>query len=59
MSLKDTSIEDRPIINSLAASSSFSAVVFLAACGLVCTLVFNGNPACCPQAKKRLRPRGR
>jgi len=31
MSLKDTSVEDRSIIRSLAASRSFSAVVFLAA----------------------------
>ena len=29
MSLKDTSIEERSIISSLAATSSFSAVVFL------------------------------
>ena len=40
MSDSDTSIEARSIINSLAATSSFSAVGFFAA-GLIGTLVFN------------------
>ena len=37
----DTSIEARPIISSLAATSSFSAVEFLPPASLVGTLVFN------------------
>ena len=41
MSLSDTSIEERSIINSLAASSNFSAVLFFAAGSLTGTLVFN------------------
>jgi hypothetical protein len=41
MSLKDTSVEERSIIRSLAATRSLSAVVFLAACCLIGTLVFN------------------
>ena len=52
MSDSDTSIEARSIISSLAATSSFSAVVFLPPASLVGTLVFNamipslpaGNP---------------
>jgi hypothetical protein len=44
MSLKDTSIEERSIISSLAATSSFSAVVFLPPASLVGMLVFNGDP---------------
>ena len=52
MSDSDTSIEARSIISSLAATSSFSAVLFLPPGGLVGTLVFNcdaitawsGNP---------------
>jgi hypothetical protein len=41
MSLNDTSIEERSIISSLAATSSFSAVVFFPPESLVGTLVFN------------------
>ena len=41
MSLSDTSIEERSIINSLAATSSFSAVEFFPLGSLVGTLVFN------------------
>ena len=41
MSLSDTSIELRSIINSLAATSSFSAVVFLPPGSLFGTLVVN------------------
>ena len=44
MSLSDTSIEERSIISPLAATSSFSAVVFLLAGSLVGTLVFNCDP---------------
>jgi hypothetical protein len=44
MSLSDTSIEERSIINSLAATSSFSAVVVLPPANLVDTLVLNCNP---------------
>src|ERR1700733_9599731 len=41
ISLSDTSIELRSIINPLAATSSFSAVVFFLATGLAAKLVFN------------------
>ena len=44
MSESDTSIEARSIISSLAATSSFSAVVFLPPASLVGTLVFNSDP---------------
>src|SRR5258708_5411217 len=47
MSLKDTSIEERPIISSLAATSSFSAVAFLAVEGRGGMLVFNCDPIAC------------
>ena len=43
MSDSDTSIEAPSIINSLAATSSFSAVVFLPPASLVGTLVFNSE----------------
>jgi hypothetical protein len=41
MSLSETSIEQRSIINSLAATKSFSAVEFLPPGSLFGTLVFN------------------
>jgi hypothetical protein len=44
MSLKDTSIEERSIISSLAAPSSFSAVALLPAGSLFGTLVCNCDP---------------
>ena len=47
MSDSDTSIEARSIISSLAATSSFSAVLFLPPGSLVGTLVFNGDPIPC------------
>ncbi len=47
MSLSDTSIDERSIINSLAASSSFSAVEFFPPGSLVGTLVFNSEPMTC------------
>src|SRR6266404_2673862 len=47
MSLKDTSIEERSIISSLAATKSFSAVAFLAAGGRGGMLVFNSDPMTC------------
>ena len=47
MSLSDTSIEARSIISSLAATSSFSAVVFFPPGSLVGTLVFNCDPITC------------
>jgi hypothetical protein len=47
MSLNDTSIEERSIISSLAATRSFSAVVFLPPGSLVGTLVFNSDPMAC------------
>jgi hypothetical protein len=51
MSLSDTSIEERSIISSLAATRSFSAVVFLAPASLVGTLVFNCDPIALPAGK--------
>jgi hypothetical protein len=61
MSLKDTSIEERSIISSLAATSSFSAVGFFAAGSLVGTLVFNSDPITCltgnPRAADKPKPR--
>jgi hypothetical protein len=48
MSLKDTSIEERSIISSLAATSSFSAVAFLPAGGRSGMLVFNSDPMTLP-----------
>src|SRR6202140_3897742 len=53
MSLKDTSIEERSIISSLAATTSFSAVVFLAACSRDGMLVFNSDPMTCLAGKSR------
>jgi hypothetical protein len=47
MSLSDTSIEERSIISSLAATRSLSAVVFFPAGSLLDTLVFNGDPMTC------------
>src|SRR5260370_41807317 len=47
MALKDTSMEERPIISSLAATSSFSAVAFLTAEGRGGMLVFNSDPMTC------------
>jgi hypothetical protein len=47
MSLRDTSIEDRSIISSLAATSSFSAVVFFPPEILIGTLVFNSDAMTC------------
>ncbi len=47
MSLKDTSIEERSIINSLAATSSFSAVEFLPPASFVGTLVVNSEAMPC------------
>src|SRR5260370_10539581 len=47
MSLNDTSIDERPIISSLAATSSFSAVAFLAAGGRGGMSVFNCDPMTC------------
>jgi hypothetical protein len=44
MSDSDTSIEARSIISSLAATSSFSAVVFLPTGSLLGTLVFKADP---------------
>jgi hypothetical protein len=44
ISLKDTSIEERSIINSLAATRSFSAVVFFPPGSRFGTLVFNCDP---------------
>ena len=54
MSLRDTSIEERSIISSLAATRSFSAVVFLLAGSLFGTLVFN----CDPMTRLSGKPRG-
>ena len=57
MSESDTSIEARSIISSLAATSSFSAVVFLPLASLVGTLVFNCGPITLPEnpaAHKRM-----
>src|SRR5258705_13016597 len=51
MSLKDTSIEERLIISSLAAINSFSAVVFLAARGRGGMLVFKSDAMTCPAGK--------
>ncbi len=48
MSLSDTSIEERSIISSLAATRSFSAVVFFPPESLAGTLVFNCDPMICP-----------
>jgi len=48
MSLRDTSIEERSIISALAATSSFSAVVFFANESLFGTPVFNWDPMTCP-----------
>ena len=47
MSLRDTSIEERSIINSLAATRSFSAVAFFDTGSLFGTLVFNCDPITC------------
>src|SRR5260370_26675395 len=47
MALKDTSMEERPIISSLAATSSFSAVAFLTVEGRGGMLVFNSDPMTC------------
>jgi len=44
MSLSDTSIEERSIINSLAATRSFSAVPFFPPASLVGTVVFTCGP---------------
>src|SRR5882724_5518752 len=46
MSLSDTSIEERSIINSLAATKSFSAVVVFPPGSLVYKVVFNCDPIC-------------
>jgi hypothetical protein len=47
MSLRETSIDERSIISSLAATNSFSAVVFFPPGNLVGTLVFNCDPMTC------------
>jgi hypothetical protein len=44
MSLKETSTAERSIISSLAATSSFSAVVFFVGGSLIGTPVFNCDP---------------
>jgi hypothetical protein len=44
MSLKETWTAERSIINSLAATSSFSAVVFFVSGSLIGTSVFNCDP---------------
>jgi hypothetical protein len=48
MSLRETSIEERSIIKPLAATSNFSAVLFLLAGSLIGTPVFNCDPMTCP-----------
>ncbi len=59
MSLKETSIEERSIINSLAATSSLSAVVFLPPGSLVGTLVVNWDPITGPRGKSKENPAAR
>jgi len=51
MSESDHSIEERSIINSLAATRSFSAVAFFRYRSLVGTLVFNCDPMTCPSGE--------
>ncbi|OIQ72515.1 hypothetical protein GALL_458570 [mine drainage metagenome] len=58
MSLKDTSIDERSIISSLAATRSFSAVLLLAGGSLVGTPVFNSEPmtSACTELSAQLIP---
>ena len=51
MSLSDTSIDERSIISSLAATSSFSAVAFLPPGSRAGTLVFNCDAIICLSGK--------